>query len=277
MTRSLRACEDRQKADAWTIVLASQGIPNWLFRADEGWILTVEDADLARASAVVEAYEAENAAPPGRAPEYGPTHAAWVASALLALAFVASAGREEWIASGLADAERILEGEIWRTLTALFLHADAGHLLSNAVFLALFGSFVCRALGPGVGIFAILLAGALRNALNAAIQGAGHRSLGASTAVFGALGILGALRRPRGGSAWRRTLPLQAGVAFLVLLGASPRTDVLAHLFGLVAGVLVGAAAARWLVTPPRSATVQTGALAASTGAVVLAWLAALR
>lgn len=277
MTRALHTCTDREKADAWTLALASQGIPTWLFRADDGWSLAVEDADFARAQAVVDAYESENAAPAGAALEYGSTHAAWVASALLALAFAASLGREDWIASGLADAERILAGEVWRVVTAQTLHGDAGHLLSNAAFLALFGTFVCRALGPGLGLLAILLAGALGNALNAAVQGDGHRSLGASTAVFGALGILAALRIPRRGSVWRRTLPLQAGIAFLVLLGASPRTDVLAHVFGLVAGVGVGLAAAHGLSRSPCGAPVQAAALFATTGTVALAWLAALR
>ncbi len=277
MTRALRLCADRQKADSWTIALASQGIPTWLYRGDEGWVLTVEDADLVRSTAILDTYDAENAAPPERPPEYGPTRAAGVAALLLALGFVASAERPEWVGAGLADAERVLSGEVWRVITAQTLHADAGHLLSNMVFLALCGTFVCRALGPGVGLLAILVAGALGNGLNAAIQGEGHRSLGASTAVFGALGVLAALRLPRSGSVWRRTLPLQAGVAFLVLLGASPRTDVLAHLCGLVAGVGVGLAAARALRGPPRSAAVQRSALVATAGAVALAWLAALR
>jgi membrane associated rhomboid family serine protease len=275
VTRTLRICPDRQQADAWTVALASQGIPTWLFHGKEGWLLAVEDGDLVRADAVVDAYEAENAAAPPRAAEYGPTHAAWVASALLVAVFVAAAGREDWIALGVADAERIREGELWRAITAQTLHADAGHLLGNAVFLALFGSFACRALGPGVGLLAILLAGALGNLANAALQGEGHRSLGASTAVFGALGILAALRVPGEGSLWRRTLPIQAGVAFLVLLGASPRTDVLAHVCGLFAGVAVGLGAAR--LSRPAPAFVQASALVATAGVVAASWLVALR
>jgi membrane associated rhomboid family serine protease len=275
VTSTLRSCGDRQKADAWTVALASQGISTWLFRGEHGWELAVEDGDLARAGAVVDAYEAENAATPERVVEYGPTYAALLASSLLVAAFVASAGREDFLAAGVADAEKILAGEGWRAITALTLHADAGHLLSNAVFLCLFGTFVCRALGPGVGLLAILGAGALGNLANAALQGEGHRSLGASTAVFGALGILAALRLPRAGSVWRRTLPIQAGIAILVLLGASPRTDVLAHAFGLACGVLVGLAAAR--LARPARAPAQVTALAATAGAVASSWLAAVR
>jgi membrane associated rhomboid family serine protease len=275
VTSALRTCPDRQKADAWTVALASQGIATWLFRTDEGWTLTVEDSDLPRATAVVDAYESENAPSAREIAEYGPSYAAWVASALLVAVFVASASREDWVESGLADAQRILGGEVWRVITAQTLHADAGHLLSNAVFLTLFGTFVCRALGPGVGLLAILLAGALGNATNALVQGEGHRSLGASTAVFGALGILAGLRRPGPSSAWRRSLPLQAAAAFLVVLGASPRSDVLAHVFGLAAGAGVGLAA-RGLAAPARPPA-QALALAACAGGVALSWLAALR
>ena len=45
-----------------------------------------------------------------------------------------------WFARGAADAERILHGELWRTVTALTLHADVAHVLSNAVAAAIFSA-----------------------------------------------------------------------------------------------------------------------------------------
>ena len=53
---------------------------------------------------------------------------------------------------------------------------------------------VCWHLGPGVGLWLLLLAGAGGNAVTAAVHGSDHVSVGASTAIFGAIGILAALR-----------------------------------------------------------------------------------
>jgi membrane associated rhomboid family serine protease len=64
-------------------------------------------------------------------------------------------------------------------------------------------------------------------------------SLGASTAVFGALGALSAMPGVfRGRQRW---LPLVTGIVILGLYGAGDaRTDVLAHVCGFVAGWVVG-------------------------------------
>ena len=43
-----------------------------------------------------------------------------------------------WFEGGSADSTRILAGELWRSVTALCLHADVGHVASNALFGALF-------------------------------------------------------------------------------------------------------------------------------------------
>src|SRR4029450_7798933 len=72
------------------------------------------------------------------------------------------------------------------------------------------------------GGLAILLGGALWNALNALVQSPEHAAIGASTGIFGALGILsGYMRRSRvvpwrGGL--RRWAPLAGGGSLLVFL-----------------------------------------------------------
>jgi rhomboid protease GluP len=52
----------------------------------------------------------------------------------------------------------------------------------------------CDQLGPGVGLWLVLLAGTAGNALTAVAYGTQHNSVGASTAMFGAIGILAATR-----------------------------------------------------------------------------------
>ena len=94
----------------------------------------------------------------------------------------------------------------------------------------------------------MLLSGAAGNWLTAALRGAPHSAVGASTGIFGGIGGLAALelmRRRRGAavSAWRAWAPIAAGLALLGFLGTSPQSDVLAHLFGFAVGALLGVSA----------------------------------
>jgi rhomboid protease GluP len=188
----------------------------------------------------------------------------------------------DWFAIGAAQAGLILEGAWWRTITALSLHADLLHLMSNLASGVVFGLFVAQLLGSGLAWLAILLAGALGNALNALVQSPEHTAIGASTGIFGALGILtGYMRRFRvvpwrGGL--RRWAPLAAGIMLLVFLGFSgERTDIGAHVAGFAVGGAIGfalAPVAHW-VAQNRRAQWACGMLAC--GLFSLAWLLALR
>jgi membrane associated rhomboid family serine protease len=139
--------------------------------------------------------------------------------------------------------------EWWRPLTALFLHADAVHLLGNLTFGLWYGSLVNRALGTLLGWGLVLLSGVLGNLLVAAIHyPQPHLSLGASTAVFGALGLLvaeGLIHRWQ--QRWLSRLaplmvPLVAGGVLLGLTGGfdNPQTDGMAHVMGFLTGIVLG-------------------------------------
>src|SRR5262249_20260663 len=99
-------------------------------------------------------------------------------------------------------------------------------------------------LGPGVGAWLVLLAGAGGNALTALTHGAPYISVGASTAVFGALGILAVLqfvaRRPRPSAGRRAWEVIAASLALVGTLGTGPQSDILAHFFGLLVGATLG-------------------------------------
>ena len=156
--------------------------------------------------------------------------------------------------AGLLDARRVFEhGEWWRVWTALWLHADLGHLVANAtsgflVFSAVVTTFGLRA-SWGL-IAAAAIAGNL--ATVALYSGNDYRSLGASTAVFAALGLLvgravHVMSRSGHPHRWRTLLtPLFAGLIVLGLYGAGGvEVDVLAHALGFGAGLLFGFAASR--------------------------------
>jgi membrane associated rhomboid family serine protease len=107
----------------------------------------------------------------------------------------------------------------------------------------------------GLGLLLVVASGALGNGLNAVANGHGHDSIGASTAVFGAIGILAGMalaRRNRAGqSGARLLLPVGAGIGLLGMLGmGGVRVDVFAHLYGLLAGGLLGIGAS--LAAPGR-------------------------
>jgi membrane associated rhomboid family serine protease len=137
-----------------------------------------------------------------------------------------------------------------------------------------------------------LLAGSLGFALEAFVRGE-FTTIGASTAVFAALGIQVAyqwrLRRVFKGLAWKRWAPLFGGIVLLAYLGIndpkeSPvwaareaaRIDVVGHVCGFACGLVVGwmlAFGPRGIVASPRVQAL-LGALALI--AIAIAWWLAL-
>jgi membrane associated rhomboid family serine protease len=181
-----------------------------------------------------------------------------VAGALVVFFFVTGARNPvvHWFEHGSADVERILHGELWRTVTALTLHADIGHVLANAIAGAVFLAAVSRALGPGLACALVLVVGAGGNYVNALFHSSFHVSVGASTSVFGAVGLLGGLgvvRRRRKGVRGRLAwMPIVAALALLAMLGTGGvRVDIWAHLFGFLVGGVMGVLVAFAVPRPP--------------------------
>ena len=140
------------------------------------------------------------------------------------------------------------DGEFYRAFTSLFLHADLNHAMGNVFMGTLFGVFVANSYGPVRGWALLLASGFLGNLAATAIRFPdASLALGASTAVFGALGLLvGAgiqeVWRTRSLRWGLRTLaPLLAGLMIFSLTGiGGPGTDTLAHLTGMACGIAIG-------------------------------------
>ncbi len=253
---------DREQADLFSLVLQSAGIGNRVVGTSDGFCIEVPDASAGPARDAVARYQHEN--PPidleplaiaGFTPF---RHLSGVAVALLLLsihlAVSASAAPQDYIAVFGADSRHILNGDLYRCVTALLLHADAAHLAGNMAGIILFGTAVCGITGSGVGWLTILGCGALGNLLNAFAHETGHLSVGASTAVFGAVGLLCAIQAVNAvktGQGWRQMfLAMGGGLGLLAFLGTSVRSDVGAHLFGFLVGVLGGCAHRLWVQRP---------------------------
>jgi membrane associated rhomboid family serine protease len=246
----LRVTNDQRLAEEWELVLLAQGLSPSLSHSASGLVIAVPEKEVNRARAALSAYEIENPAKVADEPvRFSDSFAASTLAGLLILAFfsvtVLTSPTMSWFERGSADAQKILDGELWRTVTALTLHADVAHALSNAVALALFLGAVSGVLGTGLGCAVILLAGAGGNLANAFLHGSAHVSVGASTSVFGAVGVLGSLgvvrRRTRVLRRRRAWLPIAAALALLGMLGTGgARVDIWAHLLGLLVGGVLG-------------------------------------
>ena len=294
VTVELRSTRDARRLDGWLLALRARGIPALLQQVDGAVTLHVHPMHLDAARIEVDATDAEEQEA-RRAAAAVAIHDerfrfAPLGGALFALLLVGfysitgpSAWRSEWFVAGASDAARVLSGEWWRPITALTLHADSNHVLSNIAIGTIVVTMVMRRSGVGVGAALVVLAGTLGNAANAWGYGAHHNSIGFSTAVFGAIGILGGLTYAevardhaagmrRGRPAWAA---IAGSLALLAMLGASEHSDVLAHLFGTIAGLGVGLVVgfAGWR---SRTWLGQTVWGVATVGAVVGAWAVAL-
>ena len=233
------------------LVLEARGF-DYELRADGSALeIAVAPEDAERARRELEEYRRENA-PVALPPRLhaGEGGGAGVFGYLIAVLLITwldehATFARDWFQAGKMDGGLLRSGEWWRPITALTLHGDAAHLLGNLVFGGLFGYAAGQLLGSGVAWFSILLAGALGNALNAFLQAPAHTSVGASTAVFGALGIVSAYvvrhQRRFAGHWAQRWAALVAGAVLLTLLGVGDEhTDIVAHLTGFASGALIG-------------------------------------
>ena len=239
-------------ADSYGLVLSALGIGYRITGGQGGRTLWVRETDANDALQAVVQYLDENEeplssgdSPPAPLPKS--RSGVWVSLALVGIHMVVATGdgAKDLVRTYGSSASLILGGEYYRAVTALMLHGSAVHLFGNAVGMALFGSAVCALNGVGFGWAMILTAGVSGNLLNALFYRSGHVSIGSSTAIFGALGILAAQQSVRilKGKKTRRIkawAPFAGGLALLGLLGTGERADLMAHLFGFLAGIPLG-------------------------------------
>ena len=179
---------------------------------------------------------------------------------------------------------RFHPGELSPTswLTSAFLHGGFLHLLGNLIIGGIFISRLSRDLRSGLAWLLLLASGMFGNLINAWLQAPDHRAVGASTAVFGAVGLLAAISMVRYRhnlrSRRRWTLPVAAALGLLAMLGAGgENTDIGAHLFGFLFGLPLGLGAELAVERWGRPGRMANGLLALSAlGIVIGAWWSAL-
>ena len=258
----IREADERRTLRGFELVLAARGIESRIDWHQGTWRLLVGAEDGAASERELTAYERENRPvpqppPPPRIDSGWWGVAGYLACIWLVMALTAStAFGWDWRIAGRLHVGSVAQGDLWRLATALTLHADAGHIVANSVFGAFFGLLAGRHLGSGVAWFCILLGGIIGNALGTLLRPAHFASLGASTATFAAVGLVGAFMWHSGYFAraahrrvgWQRAgAPLFATVALFAFTGiGEDNTDVLAHFTGLITGLAIGVLVARW-------------------------------
>ena len=242
------------------LVVLAMGLPYWLVPADDRFALLVEAPVDASVREQLARFDRESKGWPPSPLELtgGASRLDLVTPLIWALGvlavFRAQLAWPRIVAAGALDGAGVFErGEIWRLVTALFLHGDVGHLVSNLAGGVFVFAAVTSTMGRARGWMLLAVAAMAGNAGTAWVRHPEpYLSLGASTAVFAAVGLLTgrALRVAARATAWQRWramfVPLAAGCTVLALHGAGgAQVDLGAHVCGFLAGLGLGVAATR--------------------------------
>lgn len=173
---------------------------------------------------------------------------------------------------GSMNAEKILvDGQYYRLVTSIFLHADIEHIVSNMIYLVGLGQMLELMIGHVRFAVLYLLSGlgaGIFSMLYAVLTGDIYDAVGASGAIFGLIGALFILlvirdfrrrtQRRAGGMPGRTDIPGEHGrvvpsgyesisvgkmmfvVVYMIYSGTrAERVDNAAHVGGLVCGLLI--------------------------------------
>ncbi|WP_243367898.1 rhomboid family intramembrane serine protease [Fundidesulfovibrio soli] len=255
-------------AHHWSLALMAAGIPCRIRQGWPGMRLLVPPSREQEAVAELRAFTSENPPQPIELRDLRKPGFSWgelpgvIWSLSIVTVFLTLTGAQhslgafevDWHGRGLGDTRLMAHGQLWRAVTSLFLHADIAHLIGNVGLGGTFLLLLAKEVGLGGAWWLAVAAGALANLAKIPFNDPGYTFLGASTAVFAALGALAGVRLVRLGRAlrWRRALPFAAGLMILAFLGVGDedearKIDLMGHFFGFGTGFLLGAAYAWWL------------------------------
>lgn len=272
--------DTKEDAEMLLLILASEGVDLYLMHHNQGYELIVKhdpDYDIEFIREVIASFYAENIATncvehnsdeSGHAfkssseNQFILTQSAVTSVSMFVLllctvhaATIFHNNHREVVLKYGSSALYVLQGEYYRVITALLLHADIEHLAGNVAGMLFLAVPLCSITGAGRGMFLVILSGGAGNLVNACLYRSAHLSIGASTAVMGAVGILVALQiiNRRGQhqpmkqlqpTREHRQLPtifiLACGAAFVGMMSGGKETDLSAHVFGFLAGLIFG-------------------------------------
>ena len=160
-------------------------------------------------------------------------------------------GGELFLDGALIGAAIDLEGDWYRLVTAMFLHASLLHLAFNMLALYWLGTIVEQALGTWRFLALYFVSGIAGSAGALALSDPFAVTVGASGAIYGIMGALLVLEYRATGSFAGQALGLI--VLNLALTFAIPNISIGGHLGGLAGGILATFALAHYRYARPRS------------------------
>lgn len=249
---TLITLRESERLNTYSLVLCAAGITHRVQCSSDG-VFEIHIAQMHKERALYElsAYDRDNVPPRNieTLQNFAPAFRAMSVCVVAVLAMLYSLSgdwqhRSRWFIHGAGDANAILHnGELYRLLTSLTLHGDLVHLLSNCLIGIILLHFFFFLTGNGLGLAAILVTSVTASYINCLVNPQDHLFVGFSTAIFSIIGMLCSssfINRP-GNHLFHFFMPLMAGLSLLALLGsAGTRTDLGAHLFGLLCGLIVG-------------------------------------
>ena len=135
----------------------------------------------------------------------------------------------------------ITNGEIWRVLTATFLHAGLLHILFNMFSLFLFGPELEKIAGKVRFLLIYLLAGIGGNVATLITQENFYATVGASGSIFGIFGAyLAILARHHRYTSQLKQVILPIIVISVILTFFQSNVNAAGHIGGLIVGFLLG-------------------------------------
>lgn len=141
---------------------------------------------------------------------------------------------------GMKVNDLIMQGQLWRLITPVFLHGNILHIGFNMYALLIFGPGLERQYGHGRFLALYMLAGFAGNVFSFLFSAA--PSLGASTAVFGLLGAEGVFfyrnREIYGKIGQRALINIITVAGINLMIGLSPGIDNWGHIGGLIGGTI---------------------------------------
>lgn len=135
----------------------------------------------------------------------------------------------------------ISDGEWWRLVTPMFLHAGLMHLLFNMFSLFIFGPELERVAGKARFLTIYLLSGIFANVASFFLGGPDFAHVGASGAIFGIFGAFGALvYYTKNAFPQLRQIMLPIIIISVIMTFLQPGVNVIGHIAGLIVGFIIG-------------------------------------
>ncbi|KIY22751.1 rhomboid family intramembrane serine protease [Mesobacillus subterraneus] len=141
----------------------------------------------------------------------------------------------------------VVNGEYWRLVTPIFMHAGFAHMLFNSFSLVLFGPALEQLLGRTKFILVYLGTGIAANVATLLLEPLTYTHVGSSGAIFGLFGFYISIILFRKAMLSRENSQTILTIAIIAVLMTffQSNINVSAHLFGMLSGFLIGAAAYR--------------------------------